>query len=185
MSVRYGQTSSKGGVGAGAANDNEWGCWMEREDLWTAVLERDAACDGAFVYAVDSTGIYCRPSCPSRKPRREQVRFYFLPAEAEAAGFRPCLRCHPAGEAPDDPNVALMGEVCRYLEQCDERIPTLDELSARFGLSPYHLQRTFKRIVGVSPRQYAGVYRQARFKTALKDRRRRDRGCLSRRIWLR
>ncbi len=142
---------------------------MERDDLWTAVLERDATRDGAFVYAVNSTGIYCRPSCPSRKPRREQVRFYFLPAEAEAAGFRPCLRCHPAGEVPDDPNVALMGEVCRYLEQCDERIPTLDELSARFGLSPYHLQRTFKRIVGVSPRQYAGAYRQARFKTALKD----------------
>ncbi len=142
---------------------------MEHDELWTAVLARDAARDGAFVYAVQSTGIYCRPSCPSRKPKREQVNFYRQPAEAEAAGFRPCLRCHPTGEAPDDPNVALMSDVCRYLEQYDDRIPTLDELSARFGLSSYHLQRTFKRIVGVSPRQYAGAYRQARFRAALQD----------------
>jgi AraC family transcriptional regulator, regulatory protein of adaptative response / methylated-DNA-[protein]-cysteine methyltransferase len=142
---------------------------MHECEYWEAVCRRDAAYDGAFVYAVNSTGIYCRPTCPSRRPRREGVRFFGSPGEAQAAGYRPCRRCQPEKRTPDEPNLALVQGICRYLAEPRDRIPTLDDLACEFNLSPYHLQRTFKRIVGVTPRQYAETQRLERFKAGLRD----------------
>ncbi len=135
---------------------------------WNAVLERDAAYDGQFVFAVRTTGVYCRPTCPSRRPFRENVEFFQSCAAAQVAGYRACRRCHPDATAQAEPQLPLIVAVCRYLEAEHDSIPTLAALGARFAVSPYHLQRTFKRIVGVSPRQYADAYRQQRLKAFLK-----------------
>ncbi len=142
---------------------------MQEKEYWQATLDRDARYDGRFVFAVRSTGIYCRPSCPARRPRREHVQFFAAPAQAEQAGFRACRRCRPDRAAPDQPQLGLVREICRYLSGPVEHMPTLEELSARFHLSPYHLQRTFKRLVGVTPRQYAAAQRLARLKQELKN----------------
>ena len=142
---------------------------MEEIEYWEAVCSRDREYDGAFVYAVRSTGIYCRPSCPSRRPRREHVQFFGSPAGAEQAGYRACRRCQPEKRTPEEPNLALVQRMCRYLSEPRDQLPTLDELAQEFHLSPYHLQRTFKRIVGVTPRQYAEAQRLERFKTGLKQ----------------
>jgi len=142
---------------------------MQDQEYWQAVLDRDSEYDGRFVYAVGSTGIYCRPSCPSRRPRRDYVRFFELPSQAEQAGFRPCRRCQPDKEVPDVPHLELVQHICLYLDEVLDHIPTLEELAKVFNLSPYHLQRTFKRIVGVTPRQYAASRRVQRFKSQLKN----------------
>ncbi len=142
---------------------------MSDFDFWQAVLTRDRQHDNAFVYAVRSTGIYCRPSCPSRRPRREQVQFFAQPAQAEQAGFRACRRCHPNGDAPADPMLDVVEQVCRVLAEPRDKPPTLDDLAHQFHVSPAHLQRAFKRLVGVSPRQYADEQRLGRFKQQLKD----------------
>ena len=142
---------------------------MSDYDFWQAVLQRDRQRDGTFVYAVRSTGIYCRPSCPSRRPQREQVQFFARPAQAEQAGFRACRRCHPNGDAPADPLLHIVEQVCRVLAELGDKPPTLDELARQFHVSPSHLQRAFKRIVGVSPRQYADEQRLGRFKQQLKE----------------
>jgi AraC family transcriptional regulator of adaptative response/methylated-DNA-[protein]-cysteine methyltransferase len=142
---------------------------MHESEYWEAVCRRDAAYDGVFVYAVNSTGIYCRPTCPSRRPRRENVRFFGSPGEAETSGYRPCRRCQPEKQTPDEPNLALVQQMCRYLAEPREQMPTLDDLAREFNLSPFHLQRTFRRIVGVTPRQYAEAQRLDRFKAGLKD----------------
>lgn len=135
-------------------------------ERWQAVLTRDRQWDGIFVYAVLSTGIYCRPSCPSRRPRREQVTFFATPTEAAAAGFRACRRCRP-DEA--DAQVKLVQQACAYIEAHLDDRPTLADLGANLHVSPSHLQRIFKRITGVSPRQFADARRLARFRTALKN----------------
>lgn len=142
---------------------------MQEAALWQAVLARDSQYDGIFVFAVRSTGIYCRPSCPSRRPRRERVQFFDQPAQAEAAGFRPCQRCHPDQATRPEPNLRLVQAVCRAIDERDDRPPTLAELGQQFGVSPYHLQRTFKRIVGVTPKQYAAAQRAERLKKHLKE----------------
>ncbi|MHB1296541.1 MAG: bifunctional DNA-binding transcriptional regulator/O6-methylguanine-DNA methyltransferase Ada [Anaerolineae bacterium] len=141
---------------------------MNEQTYWEAVLQRDRAYDGRFVYAVRSTGIYCRPTCPSRRPNREQVHFFTSSAQAQLAGYRPCRRCLPDQAAAPDPQRALVEGVCRYLEAAPDRYPTLQELSGRFNASPYHLQRTFKRLVGVTPRQYAAARRTERLKERLR-----------------
>lgn len=134
--------------------------------MWRSVLARDATADGNFVYAVRTTGIYCRPSCPSRRPKPESVEFYPAPAAAERAGFRPCKRCAP--HQPDRQRAAMLA-ACRYIdEHCDERL-TLKTLGRRVGASPFHLQRLFKRIVGVSPREYQEARRIARFKNGVSN----------------
>ena len=143
---------------------------MQEQACWQAVSDRNKEYDGVFVYAVRSTGIYCRPSCPSRRPRREQVQFFDRPAAAEQAGFRACRRCHPQKATVEDPNLGLVEQMCRYLVEKEDRAPTLEELSQQFHMSPYHLQRTFKRIVGVTPRQYAAAQRADRLKAQLKER---------------
>ncbi|MCU0481794.1 MAG: bifunctional DNA-binding transcriptional regulator/O6-methylguanine-DNA methyltransferase Ada [Anaerolineae bacterium] len=142
---------------------------MNEQAYWEAVQNRDSAYDNVFVYAVKTTGIFCRPTCPSRRPFRENVAFFDTPDDAQNAGYRPCERCHPTQDAIPDPHLPLITEICRYLETEHERIPTLDELGEKFNMSPYHLQRVFKRLVGISPRQYADSYRQGRLKSALKN----------------
>lgn len=134
--------------------------------MWHRVLARDAAADGKFVYAVRTTGIYCRPSCPSRRPKPDSVEFYPAPAAAERAGFRPCKRCAP--HQPDRQRAAMLA-ACRYIDtHCDERL-TLKTLGQRVGASPFHLQRVFKSIVGVSPREYQEARRIARFKSGVSN----------------
>jgi len=131
----------------------------QSDERWRAVLARDRRFDGAFVYAVRSTGIYCRPSCPSRRPRRSQVTFFPIPEAAEREGYRACLRCRPAQTKSADPAVALVREACRAIEQGTS-------LHAR----PQQLARAFKRVLGITPKQYASAQRLTRFKQELKRR---------------
>jgi AraC family transcriptional regulator, regulatory protein of adaptative response / methylated-DNA-[protein]-cysteine methyltransferase len=138
------------------------------EAFWRAVLKRDARFDGKVFFAVRSTGIYCRPSCPARRPRREQVVFFRVPEAAESAGFRSCRRCRPRSAAMTDPQVEMVRRACVYIESHLDESPTLEDLSAHTGVSPFHLQRVFKRIVGITPRQYAGAFRLSHFKTSVK-----------------
>ena len=130
---------------------------------WNAVVARDRAAAGAFVYAVRSTGVYCRPGCASRRPRRDRVTFFDTPDEAEGAGFRPCRRCRPRDVVGPDPWVERIRRACVYLANVDGHLP-LASLARRLGGSPYHLQRNFKRIVGITPRQYAEACRLQRVK---------------------
>lgn len=134
---------------------------------WAAVLDRDPRFDHEFVYAVRSTGIYCRPTCPSRRPRREQVTFFGTTQEAEHAGFRACRRCHPDRNGTSTQDV--VARVCRYLEQNAERRITLGELSRISGYSGFHLQRMFKKALGISPRQYAAGHRLQDLKSHLRQ----------------
>jgi len=132
---------------------------------WQAVCARDRAQDGRFVFAVRTTGIYCRPSCNSRRPRRENVAFYATPAEAAAAGFRPCKRCTPdrAGQAP---HAQAVIDACAAIRAAEEE-PDLGTLAAGAGLSPGHFQRVFKAQVGLSPKRYAMAVRKQRLREAL------------------
>jgi AraC family transcriptional regulator, regulatory protein of adaptative response / methylated-DNA-[protein]-cysteine methyltransferase len=121
---------------------------------WNAVVARDAARDGEFVFAVSSTGVYCRPSCAARRPRRENVQFFLKPEAAEQAGYRACLRCRPksfSGNAASDAAKAI----CRFIEQHLDEPLTLDRLGKEFRQSPFHLQRRFKAVLGITPREYA------------------------------
>jgi AraC family transcriptional regulator of adaptative response/methylated-DNA-[protein]-cysteine methyltransferase len=124
-----------------------------KERRWHAVVARDASRDGKFVFAVSTTGVYCRPSCPARRPRRENVSFFLHPEEAEKAGFRACLRCRPrllSGHPQSD----FAKEVCRYIEQHLDESITLDRLGKAFRQSRFHLQRRFKGALGITPREY-------------------------------
>ncbi len=141
----------------------------EDEAKWQAVVAKDARFDGEFVFAVSSTKIYCRPSCPSRRPKRERVSFFRLPDEAEQAGFRACLRCHPRKAAIADPQLELVKRVCRLLDDAEVETTTLAALSEKTGVSSFHLQRVFKKIMGVTPRQYAEASRVSRFKGATRE----------------
>ena len=137
---------------------------QNNEQLWQAVVAKDARFDGQFVFAVTSTKIYCRPSCPSRRAHRERVQFFDLPEAAEQAGFRACLRCRPQSARVLDPQVELVQRVCRDLNSSDSESLKLAELAESAGVSVFHLQRTFKRMMGVSPRQYLAARRFGNFK---------------------
>ena len=139
--------------------------WADDDARWEAVLRREAAADGAFCYAVHSTGIYCRPTCPARRPRRDRVSFFATPEAAAAAGFRACRRCHPDEVAEWQRVVARV----QHLLETEEPAPTLAALGAAVGLSPSHLQRVFKRATGLSPRRYAAARRAERLRGALRD----------------
>jgi AraC family transcriptional regulator of adaptative response/methylated-DNA-[protein]-cysteine methyltransferase len=139
---------------------------IRRDPRWAAVLARDPASDGRFVYAVRSTGIYCRPTCPSRRAHPENVAFYPDPAAAEQAGFRPCRRCRPDGPSPALRQAATIADLCRHIESA-EQPPTLDQLAARAGLSAYHLHRQFKAATGLTPGAYARARRADRLRQAL------------------
>jgi AraC family transcriptional regulator of adaptative response/methylated-DNA-[protein]-cysteine methyltransferase len=139
---------------------------LSEETRWQAVVGRDASLDGTFVFAVSSTGIFCRPSCPARRPRRENVHFFDHAAAAEHAGYRACLRCRPKA-ADGNPQSALVRSVCRYIEQHIEDRLTLNLLGKEFRLSPFHLQRTFKAVLGVSPKAYIDACRLRQVKQNL------------------
>jgi AraC family transcriptional regulator, regulatory protein of adaptative response / methylated-DNA-[protein]-cysteine methyltransferase len=128
---------------------------------WAAVRARDASANGTFVYSVRSTGVYCRPSCAARAARPENIQFHPTAEDAERAGFRPCKRCRPDRPAEASPHAALIGELCRLIEQA-EQPPSLEALARRAGLSPYYLHRIFKATVGVTPRQFADAHRRTR-----------------------
>ncbi|MGB8062907.1 MAG: bifunctional DNA-binding transcriptional regulator/O6-methylguanine-DNA methyltransferase Ada [Candidatus Sulfotelmatobacter sp.] len=121
---------------------------------WNAVITRDPRQDGQFVFAVSSTGVYCRPSCAARRPRRENVQFFARPEAAEQAGFRACLRCRPKA-ASGNSEVDAVKAICRFIEQHLDEPLTLDRLGKEFHQSPFHLQRRFKTVLGVTPREYA------------------------------
>jgi AraC family transcriptional regulator of adaptative response/methylated-DNA-[protein]-cysteine methyltransferase len=140
---------------------------VSEDSRWEAVLARDGASDGKFVFAVSSTGVYCRPSCPSKRPRRENVSFFRHAREAESAGFRACLRCRPTSLA-GNPRQELIKAVCRYIEQHLDEPITLSQLGAQFRQSPYHLQRTFKSVLGITPKEYANSCRMRDFRLKLK-----------------
>ena len=141
----------------------------ENEARWQAVLEKNSAFDGQFVYAVSSTGIYCRPSCASRRPRRDRVSFFELPALAEQSGFRACLRCKPNAVKGRDPQMEMAQTVCRIIEQNEGEAITLSELSKRVGVSSFHLQRTFKSVMGITPKDYAAAQRVNKFKREVRS----------------
>ena len=140
---------------------------LDGDEAWRAVQRRDPRFDGQFVYAVRSTHIYCRPSCPSRRPARERVTFYTAPAAAEEAGYRACRRCHPR-EAQLAPATIAIEKARLYIEAHPDQLITLTSLAEDVGLSPFHLQRTFKRLLGVSPREYQDSLRVSRFKSRLR-----------------
>jgi AraC family transcriptional regulator of adaptative response/methylated-DNA-[protein]-cysteine methyltransferase len=133
---------------------------------WAAVLARDRAADGAFVYSVSTTGVYCRPSCAARAARPENVRFHATTADAERAGFRPCKRCQPNQPHRSEQHAVLVAGLCRFIEIA-EQPPTLAELAEHAGLSAHHLHRVFKRTTGVTPRAYAAAHRSARMRDEL------------------
>jgi len=135
---------------------------------WEAVVAHNRDADGLFVYAVRSTGVYCRPSCPSRRPRRDRVSFFATTADARRAGFRACRRCRPDAIDAADPWVDKIRRASVYLANVDGH-PSLATLAARLGGSPYHLQRNFKRLVGVTPREYAEAVRLRKVKRRLRQ----------------
>ena len=136
---------------------------------WKAVLARDSSHDGRFFYAVSTTGIFCRPSCSSRRPRPENVLFFDKPQEATSAGFRPCLRCRPLSAPGSSPQLDQVKQLCRYIEQHLDEPLTLARLGATFKQSPFHLQRGFKAVLGITPRQYADSCRLHHFKQQLQS----------------
>jgi len=132
---------------------------------WRAVLDRDARQDGKFFYAVSSTGVFCRPSCPARRPRRGGVVFFATAVEAERAGFRACIRCRPL---EGDRRAMLAEKLCRYIETHADEPLTLAVLGDYVGITQFHLQRTFKRVMGVTPREYAAACRMRAVKKNLR-----------------
>lgn len=133
---------------------------------WAALVARDRSADGAFFYSVRTTGVYCRPSCAARRPRRENVAFHETIAEAEAAGFRPCRRCRPNEASAAERYAAAVIAACRAIEAA-ETAPTLAALARGAGLSPYHFHRLFKAATGVTPRAYAAACRDRRVREEL------------------
>ncbi len=136
------------------------------EEKWAAILARDASVDGSFVFAVRSTRIYCRPSCPAKRPGRRQVVFFAEPDQAEQSGYRPCQRCKPRDKDPSR-ITQLVGRACRYIDTHLEGKLTLSNISAQVGVSPFYLQRTFKKVLGISPREYVDARRLAKVKHLL------------------
>ena len=134
---------------------------------WNALAKRDRQADGAFFYAVTTTGVYCRPACASRLPNRPNVRFFPTCAEAEQAGFRPCKRCQPNATAPQAAQVQLIAQICKQIEA--ETSLSLSDLATAAGLSQYHLQRLFKAIVGVTPKAYAIAQREKQVRDRLQS----------------
>ena len=136
------------------------------EARWEAIQRRDRAADGAFYYSVLTTGVYCRPSCAARLPRRENVSFHATPADAERAGFRPCKRCQPNEAALAERQAKMVAQACRMIEEADE-IPSLDALADAAGLSRFHFHRVFKAATGVTPKAYADAHRGNRVRAKL------------------
>ena len=137
---------------------------LDADTAWAAFMRRDRAWDGRVIGAVKTTGIYCKPSCPARRPKREHVEFFAAADEARAAGYRACLRCKPDEVGRDREAVA---EAVKLIEQAEE-VPTLSDLAGAVGYAPHHFQRIFRRDLGVSPAEYARGLRNQRTEAALK-----------------
>src|SRR5437764_6735177 len=138
---------------------------LDTDSAWAAFERRDRSWDGRVIGAVKTTGIYCKPSCPARRPNRENVEFFASAEEARAAGYRRCLRCKPDEVGRDREAVA---KAVRLIEEAEEAI-TLEELASAVGYAPHHFQRLFKRDLGVSPAEYARALRNRRTEAALKS----------------
>jgi AraC family transcriptional regulator of adaptative response/methylated-DNA-[protein]-cysteine methyltransferase len=136
---------------------------------WKALASRDAAADGTFVYGVKSTGIYCRPSCPSRRPRADRVRFFDTTLEARQEGFRACKRCRPDTVGLAQPGIEAVRRASAFLATHADQTITLQHLARIASMSPHHLQRRFKAIVGLSPREFQAAVRAGRLRTSLRD----------------
>jgi AraC family transcriptional regulator of adaptative response/methylated-DNA-[protein]-cysteine methyltransferase len=136
------------------------------EERWHAVQMRDKRADNVFVYSVKTTGVYCRPSCAAKCPKRENVRFYGTPKEAEQAGFRACKRCGPNAGSIVEQHAAAVSKACKLMEGADES-PNLETLAAAAGMSASHFHRTFKSLMGVTPKQYASGHRSQRVREGL------------------
>lgn len=140
---------------------------METEVFWRAIQTRDAKFDGAFVFGVKTTGIFCRPSCPARAAKRENVKFFDEVASAEFDGFRACLRCKPKLINAVDPQVEMVMRACRIM--LNDTDLSLGKVSEALDLSPSYFQRTFKEVVGISPKKYSEMKRIERFKSEIRD----------------
>src|SRR5947209_3149650 len=138
------------------------------DDRWAALAKRDPAADGVFFYGVVTTGVFCRPSCPARLPRRENIRFFRTHEEASRAGFRPCLRCRPVGDGMAERQAAAIARACRMIEQADTA-PSLDDLAASAVLSRFHFHRVFKALTGVTPKAYAEAHRIGRVRQGIRQ----------------
>lgn len=138
----------------------------EMDPRWQSVIGRDGSADGSFVYAVSTTGVYCRPSCPSRLASPKNVSFFGNGSEAEAAGYRPCLRCNPDGRSAARSDAAAVERACRLIEAADE-LPKLDQLAAAVGMSPSWFHRRFKAVTGLTPRAFGAAHRASRMREEL------------------
>ncbi|MEL6457449.1 MAG: bifunctional DNA-binding transcriptional regulator/O6-methylguanine-DNA methyltransferase Ada [Cyanobacteria bacterium J06621_15] len=141
---------------------------MHQDEYWQAVITRNRSYDGKFVYGVISTKIYCHPSCPSRKPRRDKVVFFSQIIEAENQGFRACKRCFSENKL-EKSHLKLIQQICNFIKEEVDKPHSLKELANKFYISQYHLQRTFKKIVGITPHQYAEALRLENLKNQLRQ----------------
>jgi AraC family transcriptional regulator of adaptative response/methylated-DNA-[protein]-cysteine methyltransferase len=141
---------------------------IEKDPRWQKLISKDSFSDGIFYYSVKTTGVYCRPSCGARAPKPENVDFYTSTTEAEKAGFRPCKRCKPDQLSLKKQQTQLITDLCRWIEQGDES-PTLENLAKRAQMSPFHLHRVFKEVVGVTPKSYVFAQRKKRIQQELKE----------------
>ena len=142
---------------------------LDEQTCWPAVLELDRRSDGKFVYAVRSTGIFCRPSCPSRKPRRAQVSFFPDPSAAQQQGYRPCKRCRPQEESGEDPDSKLVRSACEYLAADNPDSIGLEQVAAQVGATPARLRRAFKNVTGLGFKQFTDARRLDQLKTRLRQ----------------
>jgi AraC family transcriptional regulator of adaptative response/methylated-DNA-[protein]-cysteine methyltransferase len=140
----------------------------ERDPRWARILARDKGADGQFWYSVSTTGIYCRPSCPSRTANPENVMIHDTLAEAAATGFRPCKRCNPAGVGQDAEHAALVAKACKLIEDSDQT-PSLGALAETAGLSPGYFHRLFKAATGLTPKDYAAAHKARRVRSGLAE----------------
>ncbi|OGT83531.1 MAG: 6-O-methylguanine DNA methyltransferase [Gammaproteobacteria bacterium RIFCSPLOWO2_02_FULL_61_13] len=140
----------------------------ENDPRWAAVVARDAGADGTFFYAVRTTGVYCRPSCPSRRAQPENVEFHLTHADAERAGFRPCRRCKPDQPSLSEQHATTIARICRLIETAEE-MPRLGQLAHQAKMSPYHFHRVFKSLTGLTPRAYASAHRARRARDNLRE----------------
>ena len=148
-------------------DESKIGGSMSGAEFWKAVMARDRRWDGRFVFAVKSTGIYCRPSCPARRPSRRNVRFFARPEAAEQAGFRACRRCRPK-EVPAGAESALVRRACQAIRKAQGQLLNLAQLAQACGVSASRLQRTFRTKIGITPRAYADAVRVSELKTSLR-----------------
>jgi AraC family transcriptional regulator of adaptative response/methylated-DNA-[protein]-cysteine methyltransferase len=142
-----------------SANNAQLAAATVNDPRWASVIARDPEADGTFYYSVQTTGVYCRPSCAARLARPEHVRFHMTCEDAEKAGFRPCQRCKPHQPSLVEQHTAKVTAACRIIE-ASETVPGLEDLATRVGVSTYHFHRMFKQVTGLTPRAYAAAHRE-------------------------